>query len=62
MVERLQPRDEAENSSDSADDEIYEVNEQAERQLAEGGNIVDIIREKRKKLKRLFVYRKFSQI
>lgn len=27
MIERLQPRDEAENSSDSADDEIYEVNE-----------------------------------
>jgi len=58
----LQPRDEAENSSDSADEEIYQVNEQAEQQLADGGNIVEIIRQKRKKLRRIFVQRKFSEM
>jgi len=58
----LQPRDEAENSSDSADEEIYQVNEQAEQQLADGGNIVEIIRQNRKKLRRIFVQRKFSEM
>lgn len=55
MVDRLQPRDIAENSDDENDEEKFLVNEQAEKLLNDGYEINDIIRLKRKKLRKIYL-------
>jgi len=60
MVDRLQPRDVAEDSDDENDDEKFQVNEQAEQLLNDGYEINDIIRLKRKKLRKIYLHRRVS--
>jgi len=62
MVDRLQPRDIAENSDDENDEEKFLVNEQAEKLLNDGYEINDIIRLKRKKLRKIYLQRRVSKI
>lgn len=60
MVDRLQPRDVAEISDDENDDEKFQINQEAEQLLNEGYEYNDTIRLKRKKLRKIYTYRRVS--